>query len=315
MQKKILRIYQITEGYCYNSDSLFLWDFALSHLHRKQRVLEIGSGSGVIGLLCKREKDIDLYQLEKQTEYALLNLKNATINNLTTQIFNADCLNLLESQDFLHTLADSLLTSNKIQHISTSLCQAISAKNNTMRHRPNNDVTLTSTSFYTKSLIHVSNINHNFLQSFDIILSNPPFYAKETLTSQNPLKAIARQSSFLPLESFILFAKKLLKPNAKLIFCYSPFVLSEILSLLHAYHFSIESLRFVYPRIHKNSCLVLVCAKMNSKTQTAILPPLITHIGQNQTDNSKEVQEIYQQAKTYSIKIKYEDIAWNYLFD
>ena len=50
-QQKLLRIYQITQGYCYNSDSLFLWNFIMPHLHNGDKVLEIGSGSGIIGLL------------------------------------------------------------------------------------------------------------------------------------------------------------------------------------------------------------------------------------------------------------------------
>ena len=272
-QQKLLRIYQITQGYCYNSDSLFLWNFIMPHLHNGDKVLEIGSGSGIIGLLCARDKHITLYQVEKQKEYALLNVKNAQVNNINSRVFHADCLDLLESQNFLQDYNRSLLHYNSNQAFDSIPSQ----------------------------------------HYFDCIIANPPFYATQTFPSCNRFKNIAKQSSYLPLESFVFFVKKMLKPNGTLLFCYAPSMITKVLDILKQHRFALHSLRLVYPRIDKNASLILICAKINSNPQTIILPPLITHIGIHQKDNSREVQDIYNKAMTYSIKVNYNDIMWDTL--
>lgn len=267
---RCMKIYQIADGYCYNSDSLFLWNFSLPYIKKHAKVLEIGSGSGIIGMLCARDKDIILCQIEKQKEYALLNIKNAQINNIDTNVFCVDCKELFISKNVIEQLKNI-------------------TKNNT-----NN-----------------SNIQNNSMQYFDVIISNPPFYAKRTLPSLNTFKEQATQGYNLPLEVILQTAHKLLKPNARLIFCYTPYMFSDTFYLLKNFNFSIETIRFVHPRVNKNATLVLICAKKSNDTQTLILPPLITHDGKRQQDNTQEVKDIYNNAKTHSIKILIKDILWN----
>ncbi|MEJ2469363.1 MAG: methyltransferase, partial [Campylobacterales bacterium] len=43
-------LYQPSEGYCYNSDSIFLYDF-VSSFKPRGRMLDVGAGCGVVGLL------------------------------------------------------------------------------------------------------------------------------------------------------------------------------------------------------------------------------------------------------------------------
>lgn len=294
---KHLQIYQITEGYCYNSDSLFLWDFILPHIKHNAKVLELGSGSGIIGLLCARDSRIKLYQIEKQAIYALMNAKNALINNIDSVIIHADCNEILDSNSILMQLNSNMLY-NKEKLQSLIMQQAS----------------------YTESFVNASYPKHDLkdynitrLPYFDLIISNPPFYPPNTLSSQNPIKAQATQNQYMPLTTMLKLAKKILKPNAKFIFCYTPSMLGRILESLLSFGFGIEFLRFVYPRLEKDSTLVLICARLNSKAQTHILPPLITHDGISQKDNTKEVASIYKAAHTQSIKVLYNDIIWSNL--
>lgn len=90
MDKKILKIYQLTDGYCYNSDSLFLYDFATSFLKDFDCVLEIGSGSGVIGLLCGKNYQIDLTMIEIDPFMTYLCDINAKCNKIQSRIFCED---------------------------------------------------------------------------------------------------------------------------------------------------------------------------------------------------------------------------------
>ena len=105
----------------------------------------------------------------------------------------------------------------------------------------------------------------------------------------------------------------MLHANGRFIFCYNAFCLQEIMSALATYHFEIDKMQFVHARVDKKSKLVLISARKNSKKtriQTIIAPPLITHIGRNQSDNSQRVKEIYKHANVHSIKVSINDIIW-----
>lgn len=351
--KRRLKIYQIAEGYCYNSDSLFLWDFILPHIKSRAKVLELGSGSGIIGLLCARSKAITLYQIEKQREYAFMNAKNAQINHIDSIVIHADCNMLIQSKELLKELHENMLCNKKklesmlvetqfkevLSLDSLSLetpllcskikdskaCRVERNKTSNMeskrdfstitQNKNNLNPTQSQVSHHNEDTKHVAPqyADITSLPYFDLIISNPPFYHTQTLQSNNPFKAQATQSHFLPLSTMLKLAKRVLKPHAKFIFCYAPAMLPEILESLRAFGFGVESLRFVYPRMEKDSTLVLVCARHNSKAQTRILPPLITHKGLAQQDNTDEVLSIYKAAHTQSIKVAYDDIVWENL--
>ncbi|MDO7252445.1 tRNA1(Val) (adenine(37)-N6)-methyltransferase [Helicobacter cappadocius] len=93
MDKKILKLYQLYDGYCYNSDSLFLYDFAREFIKKSSCVLEVGSGSGVVGLLCARAFDIDLTMIEIDVYMAFLSKINAASAKIQAKII---CKNFLD---------------------------------------------------------------------------------------------------------------------------------------------------------------------------------------------------------------------------
>ncbi len=87
---KTLYLFQHEEGYKYNSDSLVLYDF-ISKLNPKGRVLDVGSGSGIVGLLLKRDfTKISLTQIDIQPLHVELTCKSAKKNELDSEILHVD---------------------------------------------------------------------------------------------------------------------------------------------------------------------------------------------------------------------------------
>lgn len=85
-----LILHQYEDGYRYNSDSVLLYDF-ISSFELKGKVLDVGSGCGILGLLLKRDNtDLDITQIELQKDHYRLNEKNATQNTLKAQIICDD---------------------------------------------------------------------------------------------------------------------------------------------------------------------------------------------------------------------------------
>jgi tRNA1(Val) A37 N6-methylase TrmN6 len=95
--------YQYPKGYRYNSDSLVLYDF-IARLSLKGKVLDVGSGCGILGLLLKRDfPKIELTQIEVQKHHYELNKKNIQVNGLEAELLNENFLhvNFLKKFDFI----------------------------------------------------------------------------------------------------------------------------------------------------------------------------------------------------------------------
>lgn len=94
MDKTTLKIYQLKNGYCYNSDSLFLYGFITRFLKANASLLDVGAGSGVLGLLCARDFHTDTKLIDINEAHFKLCKKNALENNIKCEIL---CGNVLES--------------------------------------------------------------------------------------------------------------------------------------------------------------------------------------------------------------------------
>jgi len=87
-----LVLYQPLNGYCYNSDTHFLFDFIVKCLDKFKNIngdiLDIGSGSGILGLLMANHyPKLNLHQCEVQKVFQFLSSKNAQINNIQTSLY------------------------------------------------------------------------------------------------------------------------------------------------------------------------------------------------------------------------------------
>jgi len=100
-----LVLYQPNNGYCYNSDTHFLYNFILENLKKFKNIngelLDIGSGSGILGLLVTRDNDkLNLNQCEIQKSFQELSIKNAKCNNIETNLYKGSFLDLEFDKEF-----------------------------------------------------------------------------------------------------------------------------------------------------------------------------------------------------------------------
>lgn len=247
MVQSPLAIYQLSDGYCYNTDSLILAHFAKGFIRSGNRVLDIGAGSGILGLLCARERPISLEMVELDSKACFLARLNAD-----------------------------------------------------------------NTKFAKEVIIHNQNIFDFQAQGlFDVVISNPPFYNANIIKSPNERKNIARIQDSMPLDKLAKYIKRLIKPRGNLLMCYDARECYNVLFALRSAGIFLQNLRFVYPLRDKSATLVLIQAKIDYKGDVNVLPPLFTHNSPNQQDNTKDLQAIYQWAKTFSIKVHSQDIDTN----
>ena len=226
-------LFQMESGYRYNSDSLLLYDF-IGSFKPKGKLLDVGCGCGILGLLLKRDfPSLELFLLDIQEQNCALSRANAEQNKLT-------CKDIVYG-DFLET---------------------------------------------------------SFAQKFDFIISNPPFYHKGTVKSEEPSLSISRHNSALPFEKFAQKVTKTLSPKGYFIFCYDAKQLDMITHSLIENGLKMEDILLVHTKEEKEASLVLIRARKSSKSLCKIHPPLFMY--QNDIISPK-VQAIYDKSKTKSL--------------
>ena len=93
---------QLENGYRYNSDTLVLYDFICASFGEiSGRVLDVGAGCGILGLLLKRDfKKIDLSMLDLLELNSEISSFNAKSNCLEARAITADFANFKDSEKF-----------------------------------------------------------------------------------------------------------------------------------------------------------------------------------------------------------------------
>lgn len=229
-------LFQLDDGYRYNSDTLLLYDFIAS-LKPKGRVLDVGCGCGILGLLLKRDfPSLQLHLIDLQTQNCTLSIENAK----------------------------------------------------------QNDIELEET------------LNGNFLETkfeykFDCIVSNPPFYHKGTVKSEDDSLSKSRHSSHLPFEKFAQKVTKTLTNQGYFFFCYDAKQFDLVAHALVENGLKIEDVRFVHVKEDKEASLVLVRSRKSSKTLCKIHPPLFVY---QDNEFSPKVQAIFDKSQTKSVAWK-----------
>ena len=99
-------LYQPDDGYCYNSDSIFLYDF-ISSFQPRGTVLDVGAGCGVVGLLVARDNEkVELEAVEKQEIFTQLAAINARVNKIEYTLHKSDFLDMNESKKFDYIISN-----------------------------------------------------------------------------------------------------------------------------------------------------------------------------------------------------------------
>lgn len=141
----------------------------------------------------------------------------------------------------------------------------------------------------------------DFGKLFDFVISNPPFYHKGSIMSQNEHMQKARYNESLPLEILISKVAQILNNGGKFAFCYDVKQIADIIFVLRQNNLSIEKMQFVHPKIDKKSTLVMIFARKNVKSLMSLLPPLIAF---DDKEYSEEAKNIYKKSATHSIKVE-----------
>ena len=226
-------LYQPTSGYCYNSDSIFLYDF-ISTFKPKGKLLDVGCGVGIISLLLSRDFNIETSIIDKQEKMLHYAVRNFELNKL----------------EETHYLCDF-------------------------------------TQLQTE-------------ERFDYIISNPPFYDAAVQQSEDTHLNIARYAHHLPIEGFVRRVKTFLKPKGWFIFCYDAKQIDILLYHLKMYGINPEKIQFVHSKIDRESKLVMIAARNNSKSMTQILPPFV--VFDEKSLYQLNAQKAFDKANTNSIK-------------
>lgn len=140
-------------------------------------------------------------------------------------------------------------------------------------------------------------LNFSSTMKFDFLISNPPFYKKDTKQSSNLHLSISRYQEFLPLEAMIKKINSIIKPNGSFFMCYDVSFLDEICLCLNKYKLKLHKIQFIHSNENKPARLVLIKAKKNSKNPCIILPPLFMYKGDKL---NKKIEDIYTSVRTQS---------------
>ena len=127
--------------------------------------------------------------------------------------------------------------------------------------------------------------------SYDIIVSNPPFFNQGHQPS-NQQTAIARHEIHGDMESLIKKAKKLLKSGGYFYVIYPADRLSEMLTKLTNDKLAPYAIKPIYPKPGMEATLVIVVAKKNYKGRLQVLSPL--YIGDSSGNDTKEIKDLYE---------------------
>ncbi len=115
--------------------------------------------------------------------------------------------------------------------------------------------------------------------TFDIITCNPPFFKTKdsSIINKNDIKSIARHEIKIKLDDIFFISRKLLKNNGSVAIVHKTERLIDIIGSMKKHNIEPKRIQFIYPKVDKESNLVLIEGSKNGKPGLKILPPLYIH--------------------------------------
>ena len=247
-----MKLFQLKDGYRYNSDSLFLWDFARKNCSFKasQSLLDVGCGCGILGLLLARDFNCALSCIDIQPQNCELAQMNAQANDIKASIICADFFKNWESGN-----------------------SAGNSKENSVGNSAGNS----AGNFRIPS------------QSFERIICNPPFYDFGG-ENKNAHKNTSRNASSFDISAFASKCSKLLAPKGELVLCYDARLVDRLLQALLQAGLKPIKLAFLHSKPSKPANVVLVVAKKGAKSPLCVFGSLFAcNESGTHSDFAKEV--------------------------
>ena len=116
-------LYQPESGYCYNSDSLYLYDF-IGSFQPRGSMLDVGAGCGIVGLLVARDyPKLSLSAVEKQEVFVEYAKTNARVNKIDYELFKSDFLELDESKKYDYIVSNPPFYPEGVQKSKNEILQ------------------------------------------------------------------------------------------------------------------------------------------------------------------------------------------------
>ena len=144
------------------------------------------------------------------------------------------------------------------------------------------------------NILNLKNIYDN--QSFDVIVTNPPYKKKNTgIINENNKKIISRHEITASLEDFIKVSSDLLKDKGELYMVNRPERLVDILYLLRKYKIEPKELRMCYSHYNQPPNLVLIKGVKCGKPFLKIKKNL--YIYNENNEYTDEIYKIYNKEK------------------
>lgn len=247
-----MKLFQLKDGYRYNSDSLFLWDFARKNCSFKasQSLLDVGCGCGILGLLLARDFNCALSCIDIQPQNCQLAQINAQANDIKASIICADFFKDWESGNSVGNSAGN-------------------SKENSAGNSAGN--------FRIPSL------------NFERIICNPPFYDFGG-ENKNAHKNTSRNASSFDISAFASKCSKLLAPKGELVLCYDARLVDRLLQALLEAGLKPIKLAFLHSKPSKPANIVLVVAKKGAKSPLCVFGSLFAcNESGTHSDFAKEV--------------------------
>ena len=141
-----------------------------------------------------------------------------------------------------------------------------------------------------ENILNLNKIYEN--QTFDVIVSNPPYKKKDTgITNENEKKIISRHEISASLEDFIKISKDLLKDKGEFYMVHRPERLVDIFELMRKYKIEPKILKMVYSYKNKEPKLILIKGVKNAKQFLKVESNL--YIYEDTGKYTKEILKIY----------------------
>nr|WP_321311085.1 methyltransferase [uncultured Campylobacter sp.] len=267
-----MKLFQLKDGYRYNSDSLFLWDFARKNCSFKasQSLLDVGCGCGILGLLLARDFNCALSCIDIQPQNCELAQINAQANGIKASIICADFFKDWESGNSIGNSAGN-------------------SKENSVGNFKENSAGNSAGNFGIPSQGFRGNQGFQGSQSFERIICNPPFYDFGG-ENKNAHKNTSRNASSFDISAFASKCSKLLAPKGELVLCYDARLVDRLLQALLEAGLKPIKLAFLHSKPSKPANVVLVVAKKGVKSPLCVFGSLFAcNESGTHSDFAKEV--------------------------
>lgn len=149
-------------------------------------------------------------------------------------------------------------------------------------------------------LSHQIEIVHSDIQNYvqnaqkvKLIVCNPPFFkvGEKSHLNDNTFLQIARHEIKIDLEGIIKSASLLLDNKGRFAMVHRPDRMIEIIECMKKYDIEPKRIRFVYPKVNKDSHIFLIEGMYKGQKGTKIEPPLYAH--EEDGSYSQEVRRMF----------------------